>query len=417
MNIWAKFVSARTGYNVMAKRGLIPMFIMVAVLGFAGTIAANAGVTAAYDLHWQALAKKRDCALLGSSYFVLNEATDDTPGGAELWFDARRGSDKTFLKALDDFAAKSGHPELRTVPWCIWGHSGGGIWADLMTDLYPERVVAVWLRSGCAAMFRVRKRFPQPDVPQAAYSVPIMCNPGIKEKGNIIWTGSLAIFSEYRAHSAPIGFAPDPLTGHGCGECRYCAIPFFDACLAMRLPDKGSNEQKLKPVDMSKAWLAPLNGDKAVPASSYEGKVEQAVWLPNEQFAKVWMEYVKTGFTSDTTPPPAPTHVKAVHQDAGTIQITWRAEADFESGIGGFIIVRDGKELARLPEKPIRRFARSLFQAGFTNYYHDTPGYPVPVMCYEDNTIKRGVKYKYAVIAVNSVGLKSEPADPIVRGD
>src|SRR5712692_3123213 len=112
----------------------------------AGTTASKEGSTAAYDLHWQALAKKWDCALLGPSYHVLNEKTDLTPGGSELWFDPRRGSEKTFLKALGELAAKSGHPELETVPWALWGHSGGGIWSDVMTTLHPERVVAVWLR-------------------------------------------------------------------------------------------------------------------------------------------------------------------------------------------------------------------------------------------------------------------------------
>jgi len=28
------------------------------------------------------------------------------------------------------------------------GHSGGGIWSDVMTTLHPDRVVAVWMRSG-----------------------------------------------------------------------------------------------------------------------------------------------------------------------------------------------------------------------------------------------------------------------------
>ena len=83
----------------------------------AGTTASIEGSTAPYDLHWQALAKKWDCALFGSSYHVLNEKTDLTPGGSEHWFDPRRGSEKTFLKALAEFAAKSGHPELETVPW------------------------------------------------------------------------------------------------------------------------------------------------------------------------------------------------------------------------------------------------------------------------------------------------------------
>src|ERR1035438_7664164 len=87
--------------------------------------ASKEGSTAAYDLHWQALAKKWDCALLGPSYHVLNDG-DMGAAGAEFWFDPRRGSDKTFLRALGDFAAKTGHPELQTVPWALWGHSAGG---------------------------------------------------------------------------------------------------------------------------------------------------------------------------------------------------------------------------------------------------------------------------------------------------
>jgi hypothetical protein len=46
--------------------------------------AAQAGATSAYDLHWQALAKKWSCVLLGPSYHVLNDAIDLTPGAAEV---------------------------------------------------------------------------------------------------------------------------------------------------------------------------------------------------------------------------------------------------------------------------------------------------------------------------------------------
>jgi len=67
------------------------------------------------------------------------------------------------------------------------------------------------------------------------------------------WLGNIATFKEYRAHGGLIGFAPDPLTGHECGDSRYLAIPFLDACLAARLPDRGSKDQTLKPMDTSKA--------------------------------------------------------------------------------------------------------------------------------------------------------------------
>jgi hypothetical protein len=373
----------------------------------AGTTASKEGSTAAYDLHWQALAKKWDCALLGPSYHVLNEKTDLTPGGSEHWFDPRRGSEKTFLKALGELAAKSGHAELQTVPWVLWGHSGGGIWSDVMTTFYPDRVVAAWLRSGSAAMFRPRPEFPQPQVPTSAYAVPTMCNPGVKEKPNMPWTGTLATFKEYRLKGAPIGFAPDPRTGHECGDCRYLAIPFLDACLAMRLPDKGSKDQTLKPVDMSKAWLAAPLTDEARPAAEFKGDPNEAVWLPNEAVARAWMEYVKTGAVGDTTPPPAPFDVRVLRKaDEGT-EVSWSAEADFESGIGRFIVLRDGQELAKVPPEPVGRFGRPLFQS---MTYHDTPSQPMPQMRYLDTSARPGEQHTYAVIAVNSVGLKSEPS-------
>src|SRR5438105_5950458 len=148
----------------------------------AGTTASIEGSTAAYDLHWQALARKWDCALWASSYHVQNEKIDISPGASELWFDPRRGSEKIFLKALGDFAAKSGHPEIDKVPWALWGHSGGGIWSDVMATLHPDRVIAVWMRSGSALMFLTHPEFARPEVPAALYAIPMMANPGVKEK-------------------------------------------------------------------------------------------------------------------------------------------------------------------------------------------------------------------------------------------
>src|SRR5690349_5279340 len=100
-----------------------------------GTGACKGGETAADDLHWQALARKWDCALLGPSYHQEDKQN------CRLWCDPRNGSAKTFLRALHDLAGKSEHPELESVPWCLWGHSGGGFWASLMQTMYPERIV------------------------------------------------------------------------------------------------------------------------------------------------------------------------------------------------------------------------------------------------------------------------------------
>src|SRR4051794_10569630 len=66
-----------------------------------GSGACKGGATAAYDLHWQALAKKHSCALLGPSYH------QDDKQNCRLWCDPRNGSGKAFLRALDHFARET----------------------------------------------------------------------------------------------------------------------------------------------------------------------------------------------------------------------------------------------------------------------------------------------------------------------
>ena len=95
--------------------------------------------TGAFDLHWQALAKKHGCALLAPSYEQPQE-TD-----CQRWCDPRNGSDATFQQALVDLGNASGHRELASIPWALWGHSGGGTWCGCMTLMHPTRVVATWM--------------------------------------------------------------------------------------------------------------------------------------------------------------------------------------------------------------------------------------------------------------------------------
>ncbi len=370
-----------------------------------GAGACKGGETAADDLHWQALARKWNCALLGPSY--------KQPEGQDCraWCDPRRGSRARFLQALDDLASRSGHPELATVPWCLWGHSGGAFWTSLMMTSDPDRIVAAWLRSGTAFATWEKGEIPRPEIPEATYRIPTMCNPGAKERDDSrfqgAWNGTMSMFRSYRARGAPIGFAPDPRTKHECGDSRYLAIPFLDACLAARLPNEGTGGAKLRAVDLSRGWLAPVLGAEAGPASSYRGDLAESVWLPDDRVARTWMEYVRTGTAADATPPPAPWGVKVVRKAEGGIEITWDARADMESGLRQFLIRRDGKEIGRVPEHPAGRFGRPLFQA---MSYHDTPESPLPAMRYIDTTETTGPTPDYRVIAVNGVGMESEPS-------
>jgi len=366
-----------------------------------GEGACKGGATAAYDLHWQALAKKWDCALLGPSYHQPEKEN------CRRWCDPRNGSGKTFLRALGDIAKQANHPEIESAPWCLWGHSGGGYWASILQTMHPERIVAIWFRSGTAFTTWGKNDVPAPPMPDAMYQIPLVANPGAKENGdkrfNGAWTGSIEMFKAYRAKGAPICVAPDPRTSHECGDSRYYAIPFFDACLALRLPEKGT---VLKPIDQSKSYLAPLLGDAAVPAAEFKGDVKESNWIPGEATAKAWSEYVKTGATTDTTPPPAPLKVSTKAIEGG-VEIAWEPVCDFESGIQQFVIERDGAEIGRVPTQPKGNFGRALFQR---MSYHDTPEAPLPEAKFTDKTAKPGEKNVYRVITINSVGLKSEPA-------
>ena len=374
----------------------------------AGMAAAHYGAFAAYDMHWQALAKKWDCVLLGPSYHVLNDG-DLGAAGSDYWFDPRLGSDKTFVKALGDFATKTGHAELATVPWALWGHSAGAGWSDVMSTLHPERVIAVYYRSGCALVWSDRPAmFPPVTIPVASYAIPRMCSTGVKEKG--LTRLLLATYGDYRTKGAPAGFAQDPRTGHECGDSRYFAIPFLDACLAMRLPDKGAKTQTLQPVDQSHGWLAAYPGDMAVPASEFKGDAKQAVWLPDAAVAAAWMQYVKYGTVGDASIPPTPINVRVTGKGDQGNEIAWDAESSFESGLGGFIVLRDGHGVARLPQDaPEDVFGRPLFQ-GLS--FHDTPTNSFPTMTYLDTSAKAGVTYSYTVIALSTAGVPSLHSAP-----
>src|SRR5947209_6779114 len=262
----------------------------------------KSGLTGAFDLHWQALAKKHDCALLAPAY--------EQPEGADcqLWCDPRNGSDAAFQRCLVDLGAKAGHQELAQVPWALWGHSGGGHWAGGMVMLHPDRVAAAWLRSGVPLLRDDpnRKGIKAHKLPDAALKVPLMCNLGTKEgvtakdKGAAgVWPANEVFFNAVRGKGGLVGVAVDPLSSHDCGNQRYLAIPWLDACLGARLPKAAGDPLVAMPTDG--AWLAPPTGSEAVAAAKFRGEALKAGWLPNEALAKAWMEYVKDTKVSDTT--------------------------------------------------------------------------------------------------------------------
>jgi hypothetical protein len=369
----------------------------------------KSGLTGAYDLHWQALARKHDCALLAPAYEQPEKAD------CQLWCDPRNGSGAAFRKGLADLGAKSGHPELATVPWALWGHSGGGHWAGGMVLLHPDRVAAAWLRSGVPLLKAEpgRTGVKAHALPDAALAVPLMCNLGTKEGVTVkddrfagVWPANQVFFDAVRGKGGLVGVAVDPLTSHECGNQRYLAIPWLDACLTARLPKTAGDP--LKPMPADGAWLGPVTGGGAVPAAKYSGDPLKAGWLPDGAIATAWVRYVKDTAVADPTPPPAPTNLKVQGN-----RLTWDAAADLESGLAGFIVERDGKVLADVSGQGKNPFGRPVFQG---LQYSDTPPQPLAPTQFTDTKAEPGRAHAYRVTAVNTAGLKSPPSAEAVAG-
>ena len=354
----------------------------------------RSGLTGAWDLHWQALAKQHGCALLAPAWEQPEQAD------CQKWCDPRNGSGDSFLRALKDFGELTDHPELVTVPWVLWGHSGGGHWAGGMLLLYPERVVAAWLRSGVPLLEADPDRTSiRPHVlPEAALHVPIMCNPGTKEGVTVkdgrfagVWPANERFFRALRSRGGQIAVAVDPLTSHECGNQRYMAIPWLSACLAARLPAQA--DMPLRVLSETDGWLAPVTGTEAVLAADFAGDQTTMGWLHSGAIAKQWMEYVKDTEVSDPTPPPAPSNLRLTGNE-----LRWDCEADPDSGLAGFLIERDGVVVGGTLEQAKNPFGRPLFQ---NLQYSDTPPQPLVEMVWSDPA-GAGDLSSYRVIAVNT---------------
>ena len=367
----------------------------------------KSGLTGAFDLHWQALARKHSCALVAPSYEQPEKAD------CQMWCDPRNGSAAALDRGLADLGRAAGHPELAAVPLALWGHSGGGHWAGGMALVHPERVVAAWLRSGVPllAADETRPGIRPHTLRDAALSVPMMCNPGTQEGFSVpdgrfkgVWPANKEFFGHVRSRGGLVGVAIDPLTAHECGNQRYLAIPWLDACLAARLPTDGGTT--LRPMPTAGAWLAPIEGGTAVPAADHAGDPLTAGWLPNEPLARAWMQYVADSAVGDDSPPPAPTTLRV----AGNT-LTWTAVGDLESGLAGFVIERDGMRLPNQPAAGKNPHGRSVFQG---LQYSDTPAYPLVPCEFTDTTAAPGKRHRYRVIAVNTVGSESAPSEAAI---
>jgi pimeloyl-ACP methyl ester carboxylesterase len=307
-----------------------------------GDPAAATGLAHANDLQWQALALKHQFALLGTKL-------PTGAGPCENWVLLDGGSERAFLQALNLLALKSNHPELTQVPWVLWGHSGGADWAMQMLRKHSERVIAmVAMRCG-GVLVSGKSTILDSEIDRALLQVPVLWAVGEKEP--VGWQADEClklprqIFLRYRKAGAPWTFALAANTGHESGDTRLLAIPYLDKMIAERLAPKSD---RLRRVDSTQGWLGNIVTHEVFPANRYKDNSLKSAWLPNEETADKWQEYVTTGKIAPTSKPNSPINVRATKINPTDALITWNFVPDLENGLASFRIYRNNSLIQTL---------------------------------------------------------------------
>ncbi len=388
-----KYLFHRAEYAIFVPEGV--KTIRGAFIHQHGCTMEGVGASTAFDLQYQALAQEWGLALVGPDLYPK-------PGRAcHDWREPESGSADALIKALTLVGEASGHPELSSAPWLLWGHSGGGYWTLAMMRDYPQRILAAFAYSPAFD--------PQWNFPPEALKIPLMIRHAgptdFNAPGVACWQTARNVFAKLRQQDGLVCLAYTPGQNHNYSHVRYMAIPFFQAALAQRLPRKPGG--RLRDMDASCAVLADTLSLQPVRGKAARVHSAATNWLPNAHVAEAWREFCITGTVQDKTPPPAPHDVKTTRIDDSTALVTWKARADIESGIHHFHLRHRDGTLVRFP-------AQGTYQRFDTNGDNTLPLQP-PALSLE---VKRGGRASCThifVSTVNHAGLESTFATAAVQ--
>lgn len=279
------------------------------------------------DFHWRALARKHKLAILSPQYRVA--------GRCDEWNDPESGSERALFSALAELGKESDHPELRDLPWVLWGHSGGSSWSSQMITRHPGRVLAASFRGGCHKQFGVpefRARFAP-----LARKLPLLFVWGKREsvptsRHHVSWEPMNTMFRELRLLGGTVARVIDPLSEHGCDDSRLLVIPFFDAVLTAR--EKG---EPLPGALREMASLEPREFDET-------NRVDPALtWLPNPDVAELWREFSEKGTLVPAQAPSAAPQFSATREAGGQVRLSWSLVPELAGGLRAVRLYRDGR--------------------------------------------------------------------------
>ncbi len=342
------------------------------------------GLSTAFDLQYQAFAKKWGLIVIGPDLYAKANCHD--------WKDPASGSAQALFKTLKEVSRITGQGEIADAPWLLWGHSGGGYWSQAMMKEYPERIMAVFSYSPGLK--------PDWEYPKAALKIPIMIRHAGPVGDECCWQTALKTFDQLRPAGGYASIVNTSHQHHNFSYVRYISIPFFESVLVQRLPDDAKRGYKaMRDMDPDRAWLADTTSLNIYKAGRYPYIKNSASWLPDSIIAVKWREYAITGTITDRTAPTPPYDISANRRHNMSISVSWKADADIESGISHFNIYREDQLVSRFP-------ATGEYQRFDTNGDDAFPVFPLPMQT--DITNAWNDKGRLFISVVNRFGLESE---------
>ncbi len=243
---------------------------------------------------------RRACAenALGIVYF-----SPHISGVFHYWQEGN-ADEKRWLKAFDDLARRSGHPELRRVPWITMGHSTAGIFCRNVAYRWPRRVAGVLhIKSG---NFHQKVHLP----PSGSLAgVPLVAINGQFEtygpEGGIRpefgretqWVFVLRDIERFKEkdpnHLMSVWLDLGGDHFHGSPELSAYAALFIRKAAKYRIPARlptGDGEVACLPLKLEDGWLTDPNlYDPKHPAAAfndYAGDKAKALWHFDEEIAR-----------------------------------------------------------------------------------------------------------------------------------
>ena len=230
----------------------------------------------AQDTVWQAFATKNKLAIVACR---LTDKPHDQ-GFFEDYIAVAKGSGDALLTALDHFAERSGHREVASAPFLMWGMSAGGQFNWEFVAWKPERVIGFVVNKGgvyySALLSKASRRVP---------GILFTGGKDLEFRTNTI----NGLFAVNRRGGALWALAEEPSAAHVVGKSRDVAMILFEDLLALRVPASGG---MLQPLEEKIGFLGDLKAKTFAPLG--DGKVPNypTAWLPTERVAKAWQSLV-----------------------------------------------------------------------------------------------------------------------------